>query len=209
MKLLDLLNWRYATKKYNTQKVSEEKIDQIVEIINLSASSIGIQPYRVFNIKNKEIRKQLNEVSFNSQIAESSHLLAFAAFDSIDQTAIDNFINYSAEVRGIPVESLSEFKGMIEGWLLSMPNNDVFNWATKQAYIGLGTALIGAAELKIDSTPMEGFNTEKLDELLNLKEKGLKSVVLLSLGYRDSENDYLANMKKVRLPLTKFATEII
>lgn len=208
MELIKTLNWRYATKKYNSEKISEDKIQTILEAINLSASSAGIQPYRVFNIKNEAIRKQLNEVSFNPQIAESSHLLAFASFNSIDKDAIEKYINYTAEVREMPVEALADFKGMIEGWLLNQSDQEITNWSAKQAYIGLGTALIAAANLQIDSTPMEGFNAEKLDELLGLKEKGLTSVVILSLGYRDDANDYLANMKKVRLPLNEFAIEV-
>lgn len=208
MNLTDVLNWRYATKKFSNKKIAETDVKEIIQAINLSASSTGIQPYRVFNIKDQSIREQLNEVSFNSQIAESSHLIAFAAFDSISKDIIDKFIQFTAETRGVPADALKEYQGMMEGFLLNLSDDEAFNWSAKQAYIGLGTALIAAANLKIDSTPMEGFNAPKLDELLNLKEQGLKSVVLLSLGYRDAENDFLANAKKVRLPFNEFSKTV-
>jgi len=205
MQLIDDLNWRYATKKYSNKKVADENIEKIVEAINLSASSCGMQTYRLFVIENPEIRKQLGEGSFNSQIVESSHLLVFAAFDAITQATIDNYIQFVADERQMPVENLADFKNAL-AVLLERTDNESFIWSAKQAYIALGTGLIAAAALKIDATPMEGFDAEKFDKVLGLKEKGLKSVVTLALGYRDAENDYLANLKKVRLPIAEFAT---
>lgn len=208
MKLIDDLKWRYATKKFGDKKVPNEDLDKIVEAINLSASSIGIQPYRLFIIDKPTLKKELGEGSFNSQIAESAHLLVFAAFDSITPKTIDNYIELVAKERDTPVEQLADFKNTISNHLLAQTDNDNFIWSTKQAYIGLGTALIAAANLKIDTTPMEGFDTEKFDEILKLKEKGLKSVVLLALGYRDEENDWNSKLKKVRIPKQEFAITI-
>ena len=207
MNLIDDLKWRYATKKFSNKKVSEENIEKIVEAINLSASSCGMQTYRLFVIENPEIRKELGEDSFNSQIVEASHLLVFAAFDSVTQNTIDNYIQFVADEREMPVENLADFKNAL-GVLLERTDDESFIWSAKQAYIALGTGLIAAAELKIDTTPMEGFDAEKFDKVLNLKEKGLKSVVLLALGYRDEENDYMAKLKKVRLAIDEFATYV-
>ena len=208
MKLIDDLKWRYATKKFSNKKIANDDLVKIIEAINLSASSIGMQTYRLFVIDNQVLKKELGEGSFNSQIAESSHLLVFAAFDSINQDTINNYIEFVAKERKTPVEDLIDFKKTISDYLLSRTDDENFIWSAKQAYIGLGTALIAAAPLKIDSTPMEGFDADKFDELLGLKEKKLKSVVILALGYRDEENDYLANLKKVRLPIEVFSTKV-
>lgn len=208
MKLIDDLKWRYATKKFSNKKVALDDVEKIIEAINLSASSIGMQPYRIFVIDNQKLKKELGEGSFNSQIAESSHLLVFAAFDSINQETINNYIEFVAKERETPVKDLIDFKNTISDYLLARTDDENFIWSTKQAYIGLGTALIAAATLKIDSTPMEGFDAEKFDELLGLKGKNLKSVVTLALGYRDEENDYLVNLKKVRLPTKDFSTKV-
>lgn len=209
MELVEVLNWRYATKKFSDKKVSEEKVAQIIDAINLSATSFGLQPYRVLVVENAELRKQLGADSFNAQIIEASHLLVFAAFDSVKEDAIDSYIDLIAQVRAMPAEQLAGFKGMLAPALLSKTDEEIFNWSAKQAYIGLGTGLIAAANLHVDTTPMEGFDATKFDAVLGLKEKGLKSVVLLALGYRDAENDYLANLKKVRLPKDEFATRIV
>ena len=208
MKLIDDLKWRYATKKFSNKRVTDEDLEKIIEAINLSASSVGIQPYRLIIIENPRLKKDLAEGSFNSQIAEASHLLVFAAFTSITKEHISNYMELISKVRDTPLEALADFENAISSGLLSKTDTDNFIWSAKQAYIGLGTALIAAAQLKIDSTPMEGFDAEKFDELLGLKEKNLKSVVTLALGYRDEEKDYLANQKKVRLPIEDFSTKM-
>ncbi|PMD92330.1 NAD(P)H-dependent oxidoreductase [Siphonobacter sp. BAB-5405] len=205
MSLKESLTWRYAVKKYNNQKVSDEAIQTILDAINLSASSTGMQPYRVIVVKDAAIREELAKDSFNAQILEASDLLVFAAFETITQANIDDYMAHVAAVREMPLEQLSGFKQALETHMLTQTPEANFSWAARQAYIGLGTGLIAAAELKIDTTPMEGFNHEKLDQLLGLPAKGLKSVVLLSLGYRDAEQDPYANLKKVRLPLEEFA----
>lgn len=208
MKLLDDLKWRYATKKFRNKSVPDDDLEKIIEAINLSASSIGLQTYRLFVIENQELKKTLGEGSFNSQIADSSHLLVFAAFDSIRKETIDHYINLVAKERETPLSDLADLKNTISNYLLARTDEENFNWSTKQAYIGLGTGLIAAANLKIDATPMEGFDSEKFDQLLGLKEKNLKSVVLLALGYRDEEKDYLAGLKKVRISKQEFATTV-
>ena len=207
MNLIKTLNWRYATKKYSTQKVTGDDLEKIIDAINLSASSTGMQTYRLFVIENSEMRKELGSDSFNPQIVEASHLLLFAAFDSISQKTIDNYIQLVAIVREMPVADLADFKNAL-GVLLTRNDDENFIWSAKQAYIALGMGLIAAANLQIDATPMEGFNAEKFDEILGLKDKGLKSVVLLALGYRDEEKDIYAKLKKVRVPKEEFAIRI-
>ena len=208
MNLIEALNWRYAVKKFGKEKVSDEKVHKILEATALSASSTGMQPYRIFVVHNKEIREQLGEDSFNPQIVDASQLLVFAAFDTVTKDRIKNLIQLMAKQREMPESNLEEYKNTLEFYLLSRTDEENFNWSSKQAYIALGTALIASADQKVDATPMEGFNAEKLDELLNLREKGLKSVFLLALGYRASEGDYLTNAKKVRLPISDLVTKV-
>ncbi len=208
MELLQALSWRYAVKKYKEDTVPEEKIRRILEATNLSASSAGIQPYRVLVVKDKVLRKQLSEGSFNTQIAEASHLFVFAAYTDINQNMIDDYMARTATTRSIPVAQLADFKKSLESYLLANTSEANFQWAARQAYIGLGTALIAAATEEVDSTPMEGFDTAQVDRLLGLTEKGLRSCIILALGYRDEERDWLAQLQKVRLPLDEFSLQI-
>ncbi len=208
MELLQALSWRYAVKKYKEDTVPEDKIRRILEATNLSASSAGIQPYRVLVVKDKVLRKQLSEGSFNTQIAEASHLFVFAAYTDINQNMIDDYMARTAATRSIPVAQLADFKKSLESYLLANTSEANFQWAARQAYIGLGTALIAAATEEVDSTPMEGFDTAQVDRLLGLTEKGLRSCIILALGYRDEERDWLAQLQKVRLPLDEFSLQI-
>ena len=205
MELINHLKWRYATKKYTTEKISDDKIDQLVEAINLSASSCGIQPYRVLVISNPELRAQLGAGSFNGQILNSSHLLVFAAHKEISTAYIEEYIQMAEKQRNLPQGAMDDLKNKLIGYFSAKTQQENAIWATKQAYIGLGTALLAAAELKIDSTPMEGFDAQQFDEVLGLTAKGLQAAVILSVGYRDAENDYMANLPKVRLPIEEFA----
>lgn len=208
MSLSESLKWRYAVKKYASKKVNDEDITAILEATNLSASSAGLQPYRVIVVENTAIRNKLAENGFNPQIVEASHLLVFAAIENLSLSDIDEYMQRTAETRGVPVQALENFRQILIGNITSKTKEDNFIWASKQAYIGLGTAMVAAAYLRIDATPMEGFNPAQFDEILGLKEKGLKSVVLLSLGYRDAEKDPYVNAEKVRLPLNKFSFAI-
>ena len=208
MNLIENLKWRYATKAYNNIKVTEEKVDQILEAINLSASSCGLQSYRVFVVSNPEIQKKLGADSYNGQIGSCSHLLVFAAFNDISLTYIDNYIAMTEKQRGLDAGALSGFRNGLHSYFSAINAEQKALWAAKQAYIALGTALIAAAELKVDATPIEGFNASIIDEVLGLKEKGLHSTVILALGYRDSEKDYMSATKKVRLPIDEMITKV-
>ena|SRR5690606_4219715 len=208
MDLIQDLNWRYATKSYSDKKITEEKLNFIVEAINLSASSCGLQPYRVFAIDNVELKAKLGETSFNQQIAQSSHVLVFAAYNTVTAQHIKNLVELTAEKQGVSVDALNGLFTALDSYFSSRSDAQNKHWAEKQTYIALGTALIAAANQKVDATPMEGFDPELFDELLGLKDKNLHSVVILSLGYRDQENDYLANSPKVRIPTEEMITII-
>jgi len=208
MDLIKNLQWRYAVKKYSEEVVSEEKIDQIIEAINLTASSCGIQPYRLFVIANSELRQKLEEGSFNSQIYASSHLLVFAGFNKITNEYINNYVEMMERQRNLDEGALNILKNTLISYFSTQSPEQNAVWSSKQAYIGLGTALIAAAELKVDATPMEGFDPKLFDDVLGLSEKGLHASVIASLGYRDAENDYLAGVSKVRLPINEFSTKI-
>lgn len=195
-------------KKFSNKQISVGDLEKIIEAINLSASSIGMQTYRLIVVKNTALKRKLGEGSFNSQIADCSHLLVFAAFDSVSQENIDNYVQLVAKERKTLISDLLDLRETISNYLLARSDEENFSWSSKQAYIGLGTGLIAAAELKIDATPMEGFDAEKFDKLLGLNERKLKSAVLLALGYRDMENDYLAPLKKVRISEQEMATII-
>ena len=197
--LIEKLNWRYAAKRMNGESIPEEKLNTILEAIKLSPSSVGLQPYKVLVISDKNLKEKIyKEAAQQPQIVESSHLLVFAVWEKITAEQIADYINLVAATRNITVESLAQYHSKISDSILGRTEEINFNWAAKQAYIALGHGLVAAATEYVDATPMEGFNNAKLDQILGLSEKGLKSVVIMTLGYRDSENDVLAKAKKVR-----------
>jgi len=199
MKLIESLNWRYASKRMNGQAVPAEKVENILEAISLAPSSMGLQPYTVLVITDPEIKAKITPIAYNQpQINESSHLLVFAAWADITPAHIDEFISHTATTRNAPLESLEDFRNTLLGIITRNTTEQNFNWAARQAYIAFGTAITAAAEARVDATPMEGFDSAALDQLLGLDKKGLKSVTLLPLGYRDAANDWLVNLPKVR-----------
>jgi nitroreductase len=208
--LLQNLQWRYAAKKMNPEKVvSEENVNFILEAIRLTATSSGLQPYEVIVVTNPDVRAQIVPHAWNqSQITDGSHLLVFAAWDNYTAERINEMFDLVNEKRGFKNEGWENYRQML---LKTYPQRDAetnYQHAARQAYIGLGTALIAAADVKVDSTPMEGFSPEKVDEILGLKARGLRSVVLLPLGYRADEGDWLVNLKKVRRSTENFVTEV-
>lgn len=201
MSLIDALEWRYATKKMNGNKVSSEKIEILLDAIRLSASGFGLTPYQILVIENPALKSQIQPIAYGqSQAADCSHLLVFAAWNEVTEAKIDAFVNLVAETRQAPLSALADYRGAMVGSLLSRPKEMQAIWADKQVYLAMGTALAAAAEFKIDTTPMEGFIPAKLDELLGLEAQGLHSVLLLAVGERDAANDFMVNAKKVRTP---------
>jgi nitroreductase len=208
--LLQKLQWRYATKKIEPSKpVPQEKVDRILEAVRLTASSSGLQPYEVLVVTNPGLREQIKPHAWNqSQVTDCSHLLVFAAWDNYTAERINHMFDLVNEERGIRNEGWEAYRQQL---LASYPQRDAetnYQHAARQAYIGLGTALIAAAEEHVDSTPMEGFDPAKVDDILKLRERGLRSVVMLPLGYRADEGDWLVDLKKVRRSSEQFITEV-
>lgn len=209
MGILENLNWRYATKKMNGTIVPQDKVDTILEAARLAPSSSGLQPYEIIVISNKELLEKIKPIANGqTQITDCSHLLVFAAWDTYTEDRINEVFKRHSTERNMPESVSDAYRLMLIGAYPKRPAEENYQHAAKQAYISLGIAMTAAAELKVDATPMEGFNYNGLDELLGLKEKGLRTAVILPLGYRDEANDWLMNLKKVRTPKDKFITEI-
>ena len=209
MGILENLNWRYATKKMNGTIVPQDKVDTILEAARLAPSSSGLQPYEIIVISNKELLEKIKPVANGqTQITDCSHLLVFDAWDTYTEDRINEVFKRHSTERKMPESVSDAYRMMLIGAYPKRPAEENYIHAAKQAYISLGIAMAAAAELKVDATPMEGFDYKALDELLGLKEKGLRTAVILPLGYRDEANDWLLHLKKVRTPKEKFITEI-
>jgi nitroreductase/dihydropteridine reductase len=209
MELLDKLNWRYAVKAMNGQKVPQEKIDNIIEAISLAPTSSGLQPFEVFVITNQEVKEKIKPIAWNqSVITDCSHLLVFAAWDTYTADRINKMFDLTNTVRGFENEGWENYRQMLLNSYPQKDDEENFNHAAKQAYIAFSQAIAAAAFEEVDSTPLEGFNPEALDEILGLRKKGLRSCVILTLGYKDSENDWLVNLAKVRKSREDLVTEI-
>ncbi len=207
--LLEQLNWRYATKKMDvTKAVPQEKLDIIVEAIRMAPTSSGTQPFELLVVTNPEKLAAIQEAAGGqAQITDGSHLLVFAAWDNYTADRIDQVVDLNIEARGDLPMLHSYYDNLKNNYV---PRDAAVNYAhaARQAYIALGIALVAAAEQEVDSTPMEGFDPSKVDEILGLKARGLRSVVLLPLGYRDPPGDWLLPMGKVRKPLETIVTHI-
>lgn len=192
-------NWRYATKKFDaTKKVSNEDLEILKEAVRLSASSYGLQPYKVIFVENPELRAQLKPVSWGqSQIVDASHLLVFANITDFGDTQIDAHINNIAATRGLPADALQGYGDFMKSKINSLSEENRNIWTSKQTYIALTNLLNAAAELGIDVTPMEGFEPEKYNEILGLTELGLNASLVATIGYRDAADD-TQNYAKVR-----------
>ncbi len=206
--LNDLLNWRYATKKMDPAKpVPQDKVDAIIEAIRLAPTSSGTQPFELFVVTNPDIRKQITEAAGGqAQITDGSHLLVFAAWDNYTADRIDAVVDLNVKARGDMPMLHTYYDNLKANYV---PRDAAVNYAhaARQAYIALGIALLAAAEQEVDSTPMEGFDPAAVDAILGLKERGLRSVVLMPLGYRDEAGDWLLPMGKVRKSRDTIVTE--
>jgi nitroreductase len=199
MNLIESLEWRYATKRMNGEQIPEEKMNNILDAVQLAPSSYGLTPYNVIVVQDPAMKEKLAPQCYNQpQIKESSALLIFAPWKIINDDNVDTYMQEIATTRSIPVEALVDLSNSIKGKIKSSTPEDLHAWASKQAYIALGFGLAAAAVEGIDSTPMEGFNPAGVNEVLGLGAKGLSAVCMLALGYRDAAQDYLANAKKVR-----------
>jgi len=208
--LLNKLEWRYACKKMDPAKaVPQDKVDRIVEAARLAPTSSGLQPFEVLVVSNAAVREQIKPKAWGQgQITDGSHLLVFAAWDNYTAERINMMFDLTNAQRGGTNEGWENYRQML---LKTYPSRDAqvnFEHAARQAFIGLGAALIAAAFEEVDATPMEGFDPKAIDEILGLSARGLRSVVIVPLGYRAQEGDWLVNLKKVRRPREQFVTEV-
>lgn len=210
MDLIQSLQWRYATKKMDpTKAVSQDKVDRILEAVRLAPTSSGLQPYEVLVVTNREVRQKIKAIAHEQgQVLDCSHLLVFAAWNDYTPERINMMFDLTNEERGFVSEDWEGYRKLLLSRYPKRGAEVNFQHAAKQAYIGLCAALIAAALEQVDSTPMEGFDPGALDELLNLRTRGLRSVLILPLGYREADKDWLVSLKKVRRSREKFVTEI-
>jgi nitroreductase len=199
MSLLDSLRWRYAVKKMNGNKIPAEKLNTIIEATRLAPSGFGLTPYSIIVIEDEAIRKNLLPAFYNqAQVVDGSAVIVFAAWNTISEKEIAEYMQEIAEERGVELDTLKDFSSAINGSFKNKTPEQARVWADKQAYLALGFTLIAAAAEEIDATPMEGFKPDAVDEILGLSALGLHSAVAVTLGYRDAANDYLSGAKKVR-----------
>ena len=209
MNIIQSLEWRYATKKFDaTKKLSSEQLHTLLESLRLSPSSYGLQPWKFIVVNNPAIRSQLQLAAYNqSQVTEASHFIVLATENTLDDAMVDTYIQSVVETRGVPASALQGLRGMISNTLKSFTPEQGHAWARAQVYIALGTLLTVAAMERIDTCPMEGFDAKKYDEILGFKEKGLSSCVCVAVGFR-SADDVSATHKKVRYTKHKIIEEV-
>ena len=195
----DHLNWRYATKKFDPLKnIPKEDFAQLLEVLRLAPSSYGLQPWKFVVVKNPELRKKLRSNAWDQpQITDADMLIVFCALKNLDARYIKHYVESLAKVRGVDVETLSSYEQMMMGILKSRNPDAVSQWMKHQVYIALGLFLGECAHRRIDACPMEGFDSKKFDEILDLSKEGLESVVLCAVGYR-ALDDLFACLPKVR-----------
>ena len=195
----ELLNWRYATKKMDpAQAVDQDKVDAIIEAVRLAPTSSGTQPFELIVVTNDETKAKIREVAWDqSPVTEGSHLLVFAAWDNYTEERIDAVLQAMIDLRG-ELPGIADYYGNLKATYVPRDANVNFEHAARQTYIALGFAMLAAADLEVDCTPMEGFDPDSVDGILGLTERGLRSVVLLPLGHRDESGDWLVSMPKLR-----------
>ncbi len=202
MDIIERLNWRYATKSFDSERiVPDTKIHILLKAFNLTATSYGLQPIKLVVVKNKTLQQELVKHTMNQvQIAEASHVLVFCIETNVDKNYVINYFNRVHNIRQTDKNVLKPFQDFLIDDFETKPQEEIEAWATKQAYLALGNMLTVCALEGIDACPMEGFVSQDYDEKLKLNEKGLKSVLLLPIGYR-SKNDMFSAFKKVRKPI--------
>lgn len=208
--LHEKLNWRYATKAMDPVKpVAQSKVNAILEAANLAPTSSGLQPFEIIVVTNPDVKAKLSAAAFGQkQIVDGSHVLVFAAWDNYTAERIDAVVAEIHKQRGTPLDRLNAYYGDLKAQYLPRSAEVNYQHAARQAYIAFGVALTAAAFEAVDATPMEGFDPDQVDAILGLREKGLRAVTLMPLGYRAAEGDWLNGAKKVRKPMADLVTEI-
>lgn len=209
MAIIDKLKWRYATKSFDSQKIlTQDQLHTIKEAFNLTATSYGLQTLKMIVVEEKKKRESLLEIAYGQkQVVDASHLLVLCIQDNIDEKDVLVHFDNIKRTRNTPDEVLSPFKAQLTEAITTMPEVKKEAWAKNQAYIALGNLMTVCAVENIDSCPMEGFIPEAMDEALGLDKMGLKSVLLLPVGFR-SEDDFFSTLKKVRKPISETVIEI-
>lgn len=209
MNSIENLKWRYAVKKFDNNKfLTSSQVELLKEAFNLTATSYGLQPIKLLVIQNKELQQKLVEHSWNQQqVAHASHVLVFCIDTDMSENDVERYFQRVQEIRNTPDDVINPFRNYLKDVISSKPDTDLLAWAKNQAYLAMGNLLTVCAQEKIDSCPMEGFIPEKYDEVLNLKEKNLSSVLVLPVGFR-AEDDFMKDLKKVRKQLDEIVLEI-
>lgn len=208
MKLIDDLKWRHACKGMNGERVPQEKIERILEAINMAPTSLGLQAYKVFVIENQELKEKIkNEACPQQPVAACSHLLVFASYTQITEKDLDKYFDLIKIKRNPGEEWLNNYRKKI-GFFMEKNYNNFENWLARQTYIALGVACVAAANERVDSVPIEGYDKDILDNILKLKEQNLASTFMLPLGYKDLEKDWMSNQPKVRKDLAELVEVI-
>lgn len=203
MNYLEALSRRYSVKKFNNQIIPQETLHNILESGKLSASSLGLQPYKILIVESEDMKQKLIPAFYNpSQISTCSHLIVIISKKTIEENYIKGYFKHISEVRETPLEMLAPFKNSINQHISQKTQDEIFNWAEKQSYIVLANLMYAAAIENIDSCPMEGFRQDTIEDILNINPETEKVTVTLALGYR-SEEDHFQYMKKVRKPNEK------
>lgn len=198
--IIEDLNWRYATKKFDpTKKVSNDDLTTIKESLRLTAASYGLQSMKFLIVENPAIREQLKSASWGqTQITDASHLIILSSYIDLNNDHVDDYMQDVATTRNIPIEATEQFGELIKGTISQLTPEEMAIWSSKQTYIALGQALYTCANLRIDSTPMEGFDPAAYDEILGLSAKNLRASLVLAIGYRHEEDasQHLAKVRK-------------
>ena len=206
MALLEDLKWRHAVKAYDSsRKVSTEDLNKILEAARLAPTSSGLQPFRIIVVENSELKNKMVKGALNPEVMrDCSHVLVFAAWDQYSAEKIDKVYDHHTDVRDLPKGRFDSYTNQLKKIYGAQTPDEQFAHTARQSYISLALAMAQAAELRIDCTPAEGFSNDVVDEVLELRERGLRSVTLLYLGYRDADADWMSTMKKVRIPMDEF-----
>jgi len=209
MDLLESLNWRYATKQFDPQKsLSDQQVNQLLEATNLTATSYGLQPFKFLVLNDQAKQDELVSSSYGqTQVADASHVIVIATRTDVDAGYISSYVDFMEAERGLPTGALDQFKDVMIGAITGMSDQECENWATKQAYIALGTLLTVCAAEKIDACPMEGFVDTEYDQLLGLSDMNLHAAVVVPIGYRSKDDKY-QSLKKIRRPLSQMVVKL-
>lgn len=209
MNIIDSLEWRYACKKFDKdRKLTEQQVDVLKKAFNLSATSYGLQPLKMLIVQHDEIKEKLFPLTYyQQQVITCSHVLILCIDTAFGEKDVDAYFDLEKNIRGVSEDVVGKFRQQLKLIYNKKDRIEIDSSAIYQAYIALGTLMTICADQQIDSCPMEGFDPEKVDEVLGLKTKNLKSILLLPVGYR-AEDDVMRNMKKVRKPLNQVIIEL-